>query len=512
MLTYQDKVNNINSVSTTSAEDKKRAISLLTPDTPQTTGSIISGADLAPTKQYSVPSPYVSNTYPSAESLIGLSSNTIKTNAQNELDTALAEIKIRRDSTATDLKKTLSEILGTNTEIANAPATIDRTEANKAKQEVDNYTNQIEAEQLALRRSIEALSGKGITQENIGNKAEALTNESLRKQADLAILQNASVRRYDTATAIADTALKLKLEPLKAKLESLKFFYTENKDIFTKADDRVYSDLVKKADNELKKKEKEEESKTELIKNAIGLQAPASVLKKAQDVVSKGGSLIEVASALGSYAKDIDMELKKSTIAKNWADAKKSDTSSGNLTETQLKQIDNSPQGKKLVSLSGLYQKSQTYKNLVDLYGFRATGPEKAKMDQAYADLKIAYKEAANLGALTGPDVALLEEAIKPASGATNYLNYKISGGQGGVSNAIESALSKARAEALQNYKQLTARKPEYRGSDYVRSLLQPFSKPYQNSNIDSLPKGEIIETDDGILLESLGDGNFTTL
>jgi hypothetical protein len=216
---------------------------------------------------------------------------------------------------------------------------------------------------------------------------------------------------------------------------------------------------------------------------------------------------------LGQYAGDVlDTQLKKAQIAKVYADAKKVDTVSGNLSEKQLKTIDTSPQGKKLQSLSNLYQLSQTYKNLVAQNGFKVAGGQKAIMDRAYADLKIAYKEAANLGALTGPDIAVLEEAIKPSSGAKNLLAYKIAGGQSGVTGAIDSGLATARAEALKNYKQLVSRDTNYGASDYVQSMLTPFAKDYSTVDVKNAQKGEIIQTEDGVLLESLGGGKFSPL
>lgn len=269
---------------------------------------------------------------------------------------------------------------------------------------------------------------------------------------------------------------------------------------------------LNKEEKRLAEAKSEEKSIKELALKVGGFGADASTIQKVMNAKDFNEALTAAGKYLQNPKDSLDMQLTKAQIAKTWADAKNVDKITGTLTEAQLKQIDMSPQGKKLVSLSGLYQKSQTYKNLLDTYGFRAVGSEKAKLDQAYADLKIAYKEAANLGALTGPDVLLLEEAIKPASGAVNYLNYRISGGKKGVSGAIEGALSKARKEALQNYKQLTARKPEYRGSEYVTSLIAPFAEDYSKVQLDNLSAGEIIQTPDGILLEALGNRQFSPL
>lgn len=320
-----------------------------------------------------------------------------------------------------------------------------------------------------------------------------------------------SVGQYDRAKEAQQRIVDLKYAPIEEQIKIKEAQLLAIQPLLTKAEKKqaeARTLALEKEKTALKDAKENEIAIEKMNLDARALGAPNDVLERA----SKAKTKTEAAQMLGTYYRDLDMEIKKSQIAKNWADAKKNDTTDGVLTEQQLKQIDSSPQGKKLVSLSGLYQKSQTYKNLLDTYGFQAVGPEKAKLDQAYADLKIAYKEAANLGALTGPDVTLLEEAIKPASGATNLLNYKLSGGKKGVSGAIDGALSKARAEALQNFKQLIARKPEYRGSEYVTSLITPFATDYSKADIDNMGAGEIIQTEDGILLESLGNGQFTPL
>jgi surface antigen len=64
-------------------------------------------------------------------------------------------------------------------------------------------------------------------------------------------------------------------------------------------------------------------------------------------------------------------------------------------------------------SYSELQNSIKTYYDLVKKAGSVAWAEDnKATIKGAYADLKIKWKEAANLGALTGPDIGLIEEAI----------------------------------------------------------------------------------------------------
>lgn len=196
--------------------------------------------------------------------------------------------------------------------------------------------------------------------------------------------------------------------------------------------------------------------------------------------------------------------------------ARENDYWGGVLSDTEIKAIDTSPQAKKLVAASDLYSKYNKYQALVKEYGFEVTGQARSMLDQAYADLKIAYKEAANLGALTGPDVNIIEEAIKPASGGLRKgAIFALAGGKAGLENTISKSSANLKENAVINYKQLISRNPKYEESDYVKSLISPFATQYMDYTPDELkklPKGEIVETPDGVYLESLGEGKFSPL
>lgn len=109
-------------------------------------------------------------------------------------------------------------------------------------QKVTDYTNQLEAEQLAMRRRSEKIrkNDAGLFAGAIEDEVGRVERESLSKQADLALLQSAANRDLATAQSIIDKKIELKLEPLKQKLEFDKFFYEENKDTFTAAEERAF--------------------------------------------------------------------------------------------------------------------------------------------------------------------------------------------------------------------------------------------------------------------------------
>lgn len=426
--------------------------------------------------------------------LAGLASTTQQTADQSTAQESTAQ---------NDFTNLLKQLEGQTTDIISAENQQNLPGLNKELLDLQKVANKQTAEYIAGYAGQEAKrqtrQETTVAQQNLTrqNAIDALLTNSLisAKQGDITF-----------ANSLVDRAIKAKYDPLKARIET-------QKEILRQVEGKASQDRQTALNLQLKKiekQEKDEATKESYIIKAGTQNAPADLIKKAREAKTA----VDAVSILGEYAGDIlDTQLKKAQIAKTWSDARKVDTTSGILTEGQLKQIDTSPQGKKLQSLSNLYQLSNTYKKLVDLNGFKVKGDQKAIMDRAYADLKIAYKEAANLGALTGPDIAVLEEAIKPTSGgASKYLNYKLAGGKGGVTGAIESGLASARNEALKNYKQLKSRNPNYEQSEYVQGLITPFAKDYSVVNVDTVGAGEIIQTEDGILLESLGNGQFSPL
>lgn len=492
---------NFTAIKTTPVAVKGTTISA--PIVPPVTNNSVTGAKLAPVTPVVLPE-QVKDTTPSNLS------NAVTSDAMAGVDTYTKELEaIKNKDTSSDtianLMKSISGVQTTEDTLANQLG----KDTNLA--EYNRLASDLELEKNNARRQIEDIQKSNPTGALRGGQLDLIANierDSARKQGDLAFEANARLGAYDKAVSIAKKQVEMEIAPMKAELDRLQYLQDYNKEFRTAEIDAV----KQKKQNQIKREEERLTKGNEMIISAMQFGAPSSLVIEAKDVLSKGGDVVKLAQKLGKYNRDLDMEIKKSTIAKNWADAQKNDVNSGTLSEKQLKQIDTSPQGKKLVSLSGLFQKSQTYKNLVDTYGFQAVGKEKTLLDNAYADLKIAYKEAANLGALTGPDVLLIEEAIKPTSGPLNYLNYRVSGGQKGVSGGIDQALMKAKKEALQNYKQLTARDANYRNSDYVNQLLTPFAADYSNVDLENVQAGEIIQTEDGVLLEALGGGQFSPL
>lgn len=210
----------------------------------------INSDTLKPAKALSLP-PQVPQTLASGtQAYIQSQNNSVKTEQQNALDLQRKEL----DRNKNDIVSVIDQ-LGHPT--ADKNAEYEAQGVNTAKKQVDEYTSQLEAEQVANAHQVTALRKNALGTFSGGMEQEInrINQDSLTKQADLAILQNNALRRYSTAAEIADRTLQAKIEPLQAKLDALKFFYTENKADFNKADDRAYTELLKKqeADTATKK-------------------------------------------------------------------------------------------------------------------------------------------------------------------------------------------------------------------------------------------------------------------
>ena len=174
--------------------------------------------------------------------------------------------------------------------------------------ELNDINDKIRREQLSLRRRTEAIQEKGGglasgANAEIGN----LERESFAKQADLSIIQMAVQGRYDSAKEIADRAVSAKLEQQQNKLDILRFNYEENKELFTKAEQRKFES--DQADRE-RKLEEEKENATAIYD--LGLQAqldgaPSAVVQRMFQAKTK-----EEAMAIGgSYIGALDRENKR---------------------------------------------------------------------------------------------------------------------------------------------------------------------------------------------------------
>jgi hypothetical protein len=166
----------------------------------------------------------------------------------------------------------------------------------------------------------------------------------------------------------------------------------------------------------------------------------------------------------------------------------------GMLNDKDIKTIESSNEGKTLVNLGELMRSAENYSDLLGQYGTELFGSGKTLLDGAYADLQVKWKEAAKLGALTGPDLQLIFDAIKPATGFRGAFSALTGGGTSGIKSGVSSLMDRITSEATVTYDRLNSRNKKYAGSNYVKQLIQPFLRPNNDDPIGVLPRdGQLV-------------------
>ena len=100
-------------------------------------------------------------------------------------------------------------------------------------------------------------------------KINEIQRASAFEQADVAVLQSAANRDLATAQTILDNRTKLALEPLKTKLQFQQFFYEENKENLTKAEDRAFQNAIKESDRAYQEAQTFEKTKSDQAFQAL---------------------------------------------------------------------------------------------------------------------------------------------------------------------------------------------------------------------------------------------------
>jgi hypothetical protein len=157
-------------------------------------------------------------------------------------------------------------------------------------------------------------------------------------------------------------------------------------------------------------------------------------------------------------------------------------------------QLQRDPSVEKVKSANGFNLALQAYKDLVDQTpDLERWGANKAKLDSAYSNLKVAFKNAAELGAIAAADVPLIESSIKPitkdAWDVAGQAQFGLEGGKQGVLNSLETALSLSNEKKAQAAEELIALYPEYADSDYFNSLIGKKKEPVALESDDELYK-----------------------
>jgi len=115
------------------------------------------------------------------------------------------------------------------------------------------------------------------------------------------------------------------------------------------------------------------------------------------------------------------------------------------------------------------------------------TGDARSEIESAYAKVQTEFAKAAGLGALSGPDLGILLDAVKPQTGIAGGINQIMAGGRSGLKKGVANLIEKSKSE-YDNYTSTLG--AAYAGRD-VTPVLNNWDKKYKAS-IANAPKMEV--------------------
>lgn len=150
--------------------------------------------------------------------------------------------------------------------------------------------------------------------------------------------------------------------------------------------------------------------------------------------------------------------------------------------------VNTSEQAKKIRNIGSLNKKLSGLESLVQKTGAELTGKEKAALDSAFRDAEVAWKEAANLGALQGPDIEMIRGALGESPTSLRGIGrYGLSGGKEGLLSKIRGARQRAIQEGQGHLENVQATFPYAVAEPIYRDLQKKLEVP--ESEADKIRK-----------------------
>lgn len=212
-----------------------------------------------------------------------------------------------KNSSQNDFATTVNDILGVQSNVANAEA---QAGLPQKGQSLTDATNRLEASQRAQVNELRTIDEQmGIGSEGAALQKQAINRKYAYEQADLALIQSAANRDFATAQSIVNRKIELQLEPLKTKLDYFKQVNIDNREDLTKSQQNTLSNQEKQAQREYETAktlaETLESTKLGVLKNAAEQGAPASVIAAINSSESAGAAL----TSAGIYGGDFKRQL-----------------------------------------------------------------------------------------------------------------------------------------------------------------------------------------------------------
>lgn len=365
---------------------------------------------------------------------------------------------------------------------------------NRAESDLNDINQQIRNEQRSLenrRRSLEEKGGglQGGMQAEVNN----LERESLRKQADLYVIQQGVQGKYDSAKAIADRAVSAYLEAQRLELDALKFNYEENKELFNKAEQREFDVMYGDRERRFKAEEAELKTISDLSLDALQNGAPTQIASQ----MRQAKTLAEAMEIGGQYVGAQDRLLRSLQIAKMQKeiqllgepsekekqeidDAIKNAEASASIAQEKISAIDILKKHKGLDSRVGPVGFARRTFAIADKFSGEgqdfAGGIHKLTGGLTLSNLIEAKKQGATFGALTQKELEIL------AASATKLNDWEVKDDDGNPTGEWNIDEESFNAE-LDEIKRLTTKALIQSGESLISDEEEDMLNSYFESN-----------------------------
>lgn len=161
-------------------------------------------------------------------------------------DAFTKNLATQAETTKNDYKSSLNEYiksaLSSPTKSALSADAYASGGVNTAEAELNDINHQILADQRATDNQIRAIkeNPEGLFGTGLSQKIQEVQDKGTQRQADLSIIALARQGKYDLAKKVADQAVEAQFEKRQQTNDILKFAFEENKDLFTKAEQRQF--------------------------------------------------------------------------------------------------------------------------------------------------------------------------------------------------------------------------------------------------------------------------------
>lgn len=259
-------------------------------------------------------------------------------------------LKENKKQAETNKNKSLSDL---TTALFEAPTTTELTGnaygkkggVDELQSQLDDINSQLLVEKQALVRETERIqkNSVGASADQINNMVQEAEAKSLRKQADISIIQMGLQGKYNTAKSIADRAVDAAMERQMNVIEALKINYGDNKEMFTTAEQREYENLISKREREFEKERDEAKQISDYSLEAMKMGAPGDIITAIRNAKTSA----EAQSIASTYMQPIiaqeralDLDAKRASNAASWALANQRSTDQAASVEQYANDMD----------------------------------------------------------------------------------------------------------------------------------------------------------------------------